>query len=682
MVVDQQGSVGWSNSIAVDSNGNPRISYEDGGNNDLKYSYYDGDQWHTEIVDSEGLVGGQTSLDLDSKDLPHIIYVDYGNDLLKYTHYVDGYRQMQEIDWIGSSFPELALDSQDVPHICYHNDTNGELKYAFYDGNQWTIDVIDSDGDVGASCSISLDNNDHPHISYQDETNYDLKYIYYDGEQWHKEVVDSEGDVGYSTSIYLENDRMPHISYLDDTKSVLKHAMIFEKEPPKSTMDAIDSYWFIEEPLHLTATATDNVTGVSYVELWYRYSGDNNTWKDWTLFERTVEQPFSFDFTFPDGDGYYEFHSAATDRHGNMEVNPEADTIRCGYDTEKPTANAGIDNGVSIGKPVIFDAGQSRDNLGISNFSWHFDDNGLQVLYGLDPSHFFSDIGVFEVILEVVDMAGHTDLDTVLVTVYDDTPPVPDGGDDRVIMQGETVTFDGSLSTDNIGIVEYSWSLIYEGEEEFLSGETVEFTFHVPGFYVITLAVTDVGDNTETDIFNLTVRDSELPETQVTIKGTTIKPGDIYEMELNETVIFDASGSTDNVGIVNFTWEIGGPGGLEELEGEKAAHVFTGPGKYTVMLRVVDAEGNTGDLEFEVYVTEVVVEDDDEDDDVTPRDDDDDDGNEMVEGQGGSGIVVWVVVVVCVAVMLLAGGVLVIMLTIRKKRRENKNETINPPQMI
>ena len=52
---------------------------------------------------------------------------------------------------------------------------------------------------------------------------------------------------------------------------------------------------------------------------------------------------------------------------------------------------------------------------------------------------------------------------------------------------------------------------------------------------------------------------------------------------------FDASGSSDNVGIVSYEWDFGdGNTGT----GLITAHVYTEPGIYTVTLTVRDATGN------------------------------------------------------------------------------------------
>ncbi|WP_144060459.1 hypothetical protein [Archaeoglobus sulfaticallidus] len=82
--VDSSGG-GRHPSLALDSNGNPHISYYDATNGDLKYAYKDANGWHIETVDSEGDVGKYTSLALDSNGYPHISYYDATNGDLKYT---------------------------------------------------------------------------------------------------------------------------------------------------------------------------------------------------------------------------------------------------------------------------------------------------------------------------------------------------------------------------------------------------------------------------------------------------------------------------------------------------------------------------------------------------------------------------------------------------------------------
>jgi hypothetical protein len=59
-------------------------------------------------------------------------------------------------------------------------------------------------------------------------------------------------------------------------------------------------------------------SGISEVALYYQYSKDNVTWTDWVHFDSNItEAPFEWNFTIPEGDGYYKFQSLVVDHAGN-----------------------------------------------------------------------------------------------------------------------------------------------------------------------------------------------------------------------------------------------------------------------------------------------------------------------------------------------------------------------------
>ncbi|MCK4757268.1 MAG: Ig-like domain-containing protein, partial [Thermoplasmata archaeon] len=197
---------------------------------------------------------------------------------------------------------------------------------------------------------------------------------------------------------------------------------------PISSVDTISPYWQIGVLL-ITATASDTGgSGLANITLWYSFSSNNLIKGPWTFFESDVMAPWSWDFSFPDGDGYYEFYSTATDMESNAEAPPLNADASCAYDPTDPEANAGQDQEVTEGSILFFDGSDSSDNIGILSYSWTFND-GVQniIIYGINRSHSFSIAGNYTITLTVTDAAGNTDTDTMLVTVEE--PPLDTDGD-------------------------------------------------------------------------------------------------------------------------------------------------------------------------------------------------------------------------------------------------------------
>ncbi|MCK5037561.1 MAG: PKD domain-containing protein [Thermoplasmata archaeon] len=194
--------------------------------------------------------------------------------------------------------------------------------------------------------------------------------------------------------------------------------------------------------------------------------------------------------------------------HRDVEANALAGALNYTFDTldsTDPIADAGVDQAIVSGTIVAFNGSGSTDNSTIETYIWTFSDDGsMQTLTGVAPTYNFTNDGTFMVTLTVTDAYGNTHQDNMTVTVapgIDTTPPTANAGTDQTVIQGTIVTFDGSGSTDNIGIVNYTWAFD-DGTTRAtitLYGESPTYNFTSPGNYIVTLQVMDDAGNTGSD---------------------------------------------------------------------------------------------------------------------------------------------------------------------------------------
>jgi S-layer protein (TIGR01567 family) len=270
--VDSTQYAGEFSSIALDSSGNPHISYYDGYNGMLKYANWTGSAWSIQTIDSGGYYG--SSIALDSSGNPHISYNDgYPNNDLKYAKWTGSTWSIQTVDLGGSvGFTSLALDSSGNPHISYSDGYNGKLKYANWTGSAWSIQTIDS---AGYYSSIALDSSGNPHISYIDLTTFPLKlkYAKWTGSAWVNQTVVSVGSVstGAYTSLALDSSGNPQISYYDNGD--LKYAKWTGSMWSIQTVDLRSAYG----SLALDSSGNPHISYIDYVNQNLKYASYSAT---------------------------------------------------------------------------------------------------------------------------------------------------------------------------------------------------------------------------------------------------------------------------------------------------------------------------------------------------------------------------------------------------------------------
>jgi hypothetical protein len=184
-------------------------------------------------------------------------------------------------------------------------------------------------------------------------------------------------------------------------------------------------------------------------------------------------------------------------------------------DLEPPSANAGSDVEIPIGGSATLNASGSSDDKGIVNYSWTFEYDGAKTLYGMTMSCQFDRVGTYNITLTVRDMRGDADTDYVLITVVDNLAPAAEAGSPTYAVEGDTVRLNGSLSSDNTGVVNYTWTFM-DGTERTLYGPVVEYTFDTAGIFHVTLTVSDEAGNKGSDSVIVTVNSTSSSESQTT----------------------------------------------------------------------------------------------------------------------------------------------------------------------
>ena len=117
----------------------------------------------------------------------------------------------------------------------------------------------------------------------------------------------------------------------------------YDTTAPASQCTVAGAYWRNTSPITIDATATDALSGVTSVQLYFRYSADNVTFNAWAAIGAPdTTSPYSFSFAFASGQGYYEFYTRATDRATNVEAAPAAADVRYGYDTGGPASQCTV----------------------------------------------------------------------------------------------------------------------------------------------------------------------------------------------------------------------------------------------------------------------------------------------------------------------------------------------------
>jgi len=146
-----------------------------------------------------------------------------------------------------------------------------------------------------------------------------------------------------------------------------------------------------------------------------------------------------------------------------------------------------------------------------------------------------------------------------------------------------TASFDGSASSDDIGITSYSWDF---GDGNSGNGVSPSHEYLAPGEYTVTLTVTDTDNLTDSDT---------VPTSVVNQAPIAVASADSYSGSAPHSVQFDSTGSQDpdNSGTISYAWLFGDGNGSSSAN---PSHIYTSQGTFTPGLTVTDNLGATDSI--------------------------------------------------------------------------------------
>ncbi len=346
------------------------------------------------------------------------------------------------------------------------------------------------------------------------------------------------------------------------------------------------------------SNSTDPDDGIASY-LWAQTGGTSVTLSDINVVQPTFIAPN----VGPDGESL-TFQLTVTDNGGLQDT--ETCIVNVTWENNPPTADAGPDQTVDEGVIVTLDGSNSSDpDNSIASYLWE-QTGGISVALSdttaVQPTFTAPDVGpdgeslTFQ--LTVTDSGGLQSTDSCIVNITgDNDPPNADAGPDQTVDEGETVTLDGSNSTDpDDGIASYLWTQT-AGTPATLSDPTaVQPTFTSPNLgsdgesLTFQLTVTDNGglQDTETCIVNVTWENN--PPTADAGPDQTVDEGVI--------VTLDGSNSSDpDNSIASYLWEQTGGISVALSDTTAVQPTFTAPDvgpdgeSLTFQLTVTDSGG-------------------------------------------------------------------------------------------
>jgi len=325
----------------------------------------------------------------------------------------------------------------------------------------------------------------------------------------------------------------------------------------------------------------------------------NTTLFTWTMVGPVTNltftgRQFSYTFALP---GVFTVTVNATDQFDNVGTDSLSARI---IDTQPPVivftppAQDPEDVRFALDASATTDNDPLFESTGL--FVWRMEGPGGQheVRDGVVVDFTLRDPGVNRFKLEVNDSSGNfAELDFEVLAL-DLTPPIAEGGSDRVVRAGSMILLDASGSQDNDPTLMagglFQWTYAAPDGPGVALGVQASIPVNVPGSTIVRLHVVDPSGNpcARDDVFTITALDRTNPQ---------VAPQPDREATVGVPVIFDAGPVVDNDPVFpagsTFRWSLVDGQFRAVLEGPVVNYTYKTPGRFQATLTVADAAGNS-----------------------------------------------------------------------------------------
>jgi len=301
----------------------------------------------------------------------------------------------------------------------------------------------------------------------------------------------------YFQSIYSFYDNTLHFCWSDMVSGSVRYAAMRPKPIDFKINDG--ALYVSSADVTLSIALDDILPRQSFV----RFSNDNLSYTEWEAFT------LSKDWMLGPSEGTKTVYLQVKSLCGPVITYNDSIIL----DTSPPTGSVVIQgNSTYTSSTVVMLSIHAEDlGSGVANMRFSSDNQTWSEWEGYGTSAiyvFTGEDGEKTVFVQFTDNTGRTSTAKDEI-ILDTTDPIPVIQIPMNITVNETVAFDATASTDNIGIANYSWIL---GDGSTGSGSVITHRYAEAGIYTIVLTVTDRANNTESQsVVVIVSEEQELP---------------------------------------------------------------------------------------------------------------------------------------------------------------------------